>query len=244
MTQLLQNVFRLLPAILQLLGTGILHAQNLDDLIDGGESSKKEASILDDLIEGRSQGYPVRLVRFDSPEDAIGYIWVRAEAVLLEPLQMSLFDTGERKGNTGLGVTLAQLKALCGDDKVGTPLLRDSYGEDGFELGHFEGRSRRVSSGGYRGLRMCLSRYRPPRPLRVRLLKQRPALVLGEGFGGRVIGCSGPFRVNTEWWRSRREELDGGSIRDIYDVQLLGGVTYRVAYCYPQQTWWALGWYD
>ena len=54
-----------------MLGTGILHAQNLDDLIDGPESAKKGASILDDLIEGKSQGYPVRLVRFDSPEDAI-----------------------------------------------------------------------------------------------------------------------------------------------------------------------------
>jgi hypothetical protein len=70
-SQFLKNEFRLLSAILLLLGTGILHAQNLDDLIDGPESSKKETSILDDLIEGKSQGYPVRLVRFDSPEDAI-----------------------------------------------------------------------------------------------------------------------------------------------------------------------------
>ncbi|MBT6956858.1 MAG: hypothetical protein HN996_00405, partial [Opitutae bacterium] len=61
----------LLSAILLLLGTGILNAQNLDDLINGTKSSKKESSILDELIEGNSQGYAVRLVRFDSPEDNI-----------------------------------------------------------------------------------------------------------------------------------------------------------------------------
>ena len=70
MTQLLQNAFQLLPAVLLLLGTGILHAQNLDDLIDGGESSKKETSILDDLIEGKSQGYPVRHTSLPLPEVA------------------------------------------------------------------------------------------------------------------------------------------------------------------------------
>ncbi|MBT3467855.1 MAG: hypothetical protein HN467_00885 [Opitutae bacterium] len=66
-----QNIFVLLSAILLLLGTGILNAQNLDDLINGTKSSKKESSILDELIEGNSQGYAVRLVRFDSPEDNI-----------------------------------------------------------------------------------------------------------------------------------------------------------------------------
>ena len=127
---------------------------------------------------------------------------------------------------------------------MGAPVLANSYGEDAFEVGQYGGRNRRLVTHISPGLAMCLSRYRPPRPLKVRLAERRPVLILGKGFGGRVVSCSGPFRANTEWWCTDRRELDSGSIRDIYDVQLSGGMSYRVAYCYPPGTWWALGWYD
>ena len=141
-------------------------------------------------------------------------------------------------------MTLAQLRALCGDDMVGMPALRDSYEEDSFDVCEFGVRAQVAEQGLKSSLSMGLRRYRPPRSLRVRLVGQYPAMVMGDGFGGRVTVCRGPFRANTEWWHPRHSELDDGSIRDIYDVRLSCGVMYRLAHCYPQDTWWALGWYD
>ena len=168
---------------------------------------------------------------------------VEADAVEVEPVQLSLFGTGPGVGSE-LGVTLAQLRALCGEGQVGRPNLKDSHEEDDFEISEFGRRPRRDQRQARRSLTVGLRRYRPPLPLRVRVVGLYPRVVIGKGFGGRVVACHGPFRTHGQWWHPRREEHNEDILRDIYDVRLASGVMYRLAHCYPRDTWWALGWYD
>src|SRR5262249_59714184 len=73
--------------------------------------------------------------------------------------------------------------------------------------------------------RLVVRVLRPPRPVDVFTERDAPAFVRGPGFGGRVVGVAGPWRLAGEWWSERP------LARDYYDLELSDGGVYR---CYRE----------
>lgn len=70
---------------------------------------------------------------------------------------------------------------------------------------------------------MALHVYRPPRQAEVALGDGGLLEVRAGGVRGRVVACSGPWRVAGEWWAEPYAH-------DGYDVELEDGGLYLVAY--------------
>jgi hypothetical protein len=73
--------------------------------------------------------------------------------------------------------------------------------------------------------RLVVRVLRPPRPIDVFTERDVPAFVRGPGFGGRVVGAAGPWRLAGEWWSERP------LARDYWDFELSDGGVYR---CYRE----------
>jgi protein ImuB len=152
-----------------------------------------------------------------------------------------------------LATTLAQLTALCGPDRVGAPAPVDTHRPGAAAVVVFSpdpAPSRggpvspdpALSRGGppvSASCRLVVRVLRPPRPVDVFTERDAPTFVRGPGFGGRVVGAAGPWRLAGEWWSPRP------LARDYYDLELSDGGVYR---CYRELSdggrWLVDGVYD
>ena len=136
-----------------------------------------------------------------------------------------------------LELTLARLKAIAGEDRVGSPELIDTHRPDAFRMTGL-GRSRPDPDPAPPPGRaqLALRIFRPPRPARVTLAAGQPSLVDAHGIRGRIVDIAGPWRTSGDWWTS-----DPWS-RDEWDIALSDGVLYRL-YCGPSG-WFLEGSYD
>jgi len=138
-----------------------------------------------------------------------------------------------------LELTLARIKAIVGDERVGSPELLDSHRPGAFRMMNF-GRARPP---GGAPARMCLALrlFRPPRAARVAIHAGRPGFVAAAGVHGKVMELAGPWRTSGDWWTS-----DPWS-RDEWDIALSDGALYRIycdrLYC-ERRSWFVEGSYD
>ncbi len=107
-----------------------------------------------------------------------------------------------------LEVTLARLRALVGEGRVGRPQLRDAHKPDSYSMETFTapaptGRAAATEpSVDAREERraFALRRLRPPVPLSMRLAQGRPQLFFWQGTRFEVIAAHGPWRQSGDWW--------------------------------------------
>ena len=108
------------------------------------------------------------------PQAAVVALTLRAEAGQTSKVQLGLF-TPQTPEPSRLDVTLARLRALVGEDRVGSPVLEDTHRTDGFRM---EGFAVQDANGSHptqaelgwsthKGQRMALRRVRPARAVRV-----------------------------------------------------------------------------
>ena len=139
-----------------------------------------------------------------------------------------------------LELTLARIRMVVGDGRVGAPELLDTHRPDAFRMAEFAaaaGQAKARPDG--RTLiqaRLALRRFRPPRPARVAMAGGKPGFVTADGIRGRVLDLAGPWRTSGDWWTA-----DPWS-RDEWDMALSDGALYRV-YCEPKG-WFVEGNYD
>jgi protein ImuB len=152
-----------------------------------------------------------------TPSAVIG-ISLRAQPCSAESQQFQLFETAVRDPNRFFE-TIGRLNALLGPERVGTPVLRDSFKPDDFALEPITANSS-VPSGPKqttafsnaaplaRGL--LLRRFRPPLPTTVKLHEGQPANIRNARFNAAVVHSTGPFRLSGQWWETlwSREEWD------------------------------------
>ncbi|MEO6036039.1 MAG: DNA polymerase Y family protein [Verrucomicrobiota bacterium] len=141
--------------------------------------------------------------------------------------QFGLFETALRDPNH-FYETLAQLTSVVGQNRVGTPVLSDTFRPDTFQMApvNFE-TDRSVdseNSSAPRAMGLPLRRFRPPLPATVELRANQPALLRSEKFIGPIAKANGPFRLSGNWW----EEKQLWS-RDEWDVETSGGELYRLS---------------
>jgi protein ImuB len=155
-----------------------------------------------------------------------------------------------------LATVLARLTSLVGADNVGSPRVGHAHRPDAFTLESFvasdpegihEGRGV-AGAPGPGALNpssrdsiptLALRRLRPPRPVEVEVIGDRPALVnLSPTVALRVVACTGPWRGSGEWWDAH------AWARDEWDVALTDHTLCRLAYDRVVGAWFLDGAYD
>lgn len=170
-------------------------------------------------------------------------------------------------------VVLARLAAMYGPDRVGTLAPRNSYLPGAVQLGPFNprhsmptGEERREScinrsrwSNALKNgsgpdfvpmkkiARLAIRAIRPPRAVEVLCGRGAPEFVRGDGFGGRVISCAGPWRIAdaAAFDTANVDDKGGpGPARDYYDAALEDGGVYRFFRDLRSGEWYVDGLYD
>ncbi len=98
-----------------------------------------------------------------------------------------------------LDVTLARLKALVGDDRVGSPGLEDTHEPGRFRMEGFAVTIKSTPAVHERP-RMSLRRMRPPTPVRVTLHAMQPAMFRDECSRYEITAAYGPWKTSGCWW--------------------------------------------
>jgi len=144
------------------------------------------------------------------PQSAIAALTIEAAAGHASTVQLGLFMP-QLPETSRLDVTLARLKALVGEDRVGSPVLEDTHCGDAFRMEAFA-----IGTPGSvlteRKPRIALRRLRPPHPVHVRCSNQRP-VAFHDGHQSYSIAVAyGPWRTSGCWWSA------GDWDRDEWDV--------------------------
>jgi protein ImuB len=159
-------------------------------------------------------------------------------------LWMSVNPVKPRAAQTGLYIpiapepvklelTLARIRAIVGEDRIGSPELLNTHRPDAFRLTSLH---HAVSPVRPAPARLALRIFRPPRPAQVTLASGQPGFIAAPGIRGKVLEFAGPWRTSGDWWTT-----DPWS-RDDWDIALSDGALYRL-YCNPRG-WFVEGSYD
>jgi protein ImuB len=154
---------------------------------------------------------------FKSEHSIVG-VSLEAEAVRPLPQQFGLFETSLRNPNQ-LYETLARLTALLGSDRVGTPVLEETYRPDTFRLEPFVWELNQTTPANEIGGGAALRRFRPPRTISMLIENNQPVHFGSNEINGAIARTTGPYAASGNWWDdktwSRREwdaEIETGFI--------------------------------
>ena len=150
--------------------------------------------------------------------------------------QFGLFETALRDP-AQLRETLAQLSALVGSERMGTPVLEDTHRADAFRMEPFRWELPEPASGELAALpAKALRRFRENIAALVLVAESRPAHLRSAEVQGRVVESDGPYRSSGEWWDRASWQ------RAEWDVELEDGAVCR---CHAEGERWQLdGFYD
>ena len=114
-----------------------------------------------------------------------------------------------------LELTLARIRGIAGDDRVGSAELLDTHAPSDFRMCTFRPYAKAAKKNDRpRTQRTTLRIFRPPLAAKVRMQNEVPALVIFRGKSHRVTAAAGPWRNNGGWWTPEPWT------RDEWDVQL------------------------
>jgi protein ImuB len=156
------------------------------------------------------------------PRAAVMALRLTAEAGPSSKVQLGLF-TPQMPEPSRLDVTLARLKALVGEDRVGAPALQDTHQAGSFRMEEFSLAGGKAAPAGAPSFaqfdrakggkpqnsttsptqvrpRMALRRVRPPMPVRVVLHALKPAAFRDAENRFEVVAAYGPWRSSGCWW--------------------------------------------
>jgi protein ImuB len=151
---------------------------------------------------------------------------------------------------------MARLTALCGDGRVGAPVLLDTHDGRQCAIKPFRAPPETMRAGGAAAVAEVapdertvpaaphLRRLRLPIAARVTTAHGVPARVVMSshaGTGGDVRACAGPWRTSGAWWDLQKT---GAWDRDEWDVELTDGAVYRLVRHRGTGTWEIDGIFD
>lgn len=170
------------------------------------------------------------------PSAPVVYVHLEAKPVKPRAAQSGLYVPVAPEP-VKLELTLARIKALVGEEKVGSPELLDTHRPGAFRIRNAGDLAAGKHTGGKTtGVTVALRVFRPPRAARVAIASGRPSFIAAEGVRGRVLELAGPWRTSGDWWTVDPWE------RDEWDIALSDGALYRI-YCAPPG-WFVEGSYD
>jgi protein ImuB len=143
------------------------------------------------------------------PGSAVLALTIAAEAGHAGTVQLGLF-LPQLPEPSRLDVTLARLKALVGEDRVGSPVLEDTHRRDAFRMEGFAVGTQ-DSAVTDRTPRIALRRLRPPHPVKVFCSDQKPVAFHDGRQSYSIAVAYGPWRTSGCWWAAgdwNRDEWD------------------------------------
>ena len=136
-----------------------------------------------------------------------------------------------------LELTLARLKAVVGEENVGSAEIIDTHRPDAFSVIPFGRRLRESTQRNSINLRLTLRLFRPPFDATVQLHNQIPTWIAFHGRHGSIATASGPWHTSGDWWRPTMWD------REEWDVEV-ADMLYRIYYDVHLDRWYAQGVYD
>ena len=133
-----------------------------------------------------------------------------------------------------LGRTLAELEALCGGDRIGSPRVADHHHPGAFQIVPFQPGTAHTPHQSTRPLagNLAIRALRPPLDASVRVCQGLPEHVRSAIANGRVLQVAGPWRTTGGWW-SREDHF----AFDSYDVQTADGTVSRLRFDHLRKHW-------
>jgi len=135
-----------------------------------------------------------------------------------------------------LHTLLERLRALAGQDRVGSPEILDTHRPDAYRLRACAfAQSEPVEEAPVK-VRLAFRYFRPPLAARVVMEKGRVVRIVSARVSGEVARAAGPWRSSGEWWSEAVWD------RDEWDVVLADQTVHRI-YLSAKQ-WFVDGSYD
>jgi protein ImuB len=132
------------------------------------------------------------------PQAAVVTLSLSAEPGQSSKVQLGLF-TPQIPEPSRLDVTLARLKTLVGNERVGSPVLEDTYQPGRFHIESFAVNAK-VFERKPEPPRLALRRMRPPIAVGVILDAMRPIAFLNAEKHYEIVDAYGPWKTSGCWW--------------------------------------------
>jgi protein ImuB len=141
------------------------------------------------------------------PQAAIVAVTLLAEPGSTSKVQLGLFSP-QLPEPMRLDVTLARIRALVGDECVGSPVLRDTNQPDGFRVEPFKVPSVHRSSSVAVTSSAAMRQLRPPERASVTLRDRQPASLIFRDCRYEVEQAYGPWLAEGDWWNHQTWALE------------------------------------
>jgi protein ImuB len=141
------------------------------------------------------------------PQAAIVAVTLTAEPGSTSKVQLGLFSP-QLPEPMRLDVTLARIRAVVGDECVGSPVLRNAHRPDSFQIEPFK-----VPAGGSSGHTAvsppaAMRQLRPPERVSVTLRNRQPAFFVFRNCRYEVEHIYGPWLAEGDWWNRNTWALE------------------------------------
>lgn len=167
--------------------------------LDGGHMHQ---CVIQPALPSSDRKFLLKLLQLEiaahPPQAAVVSLTLTAEAGQSSKVQLGLFAP-QTPEPSRLDVTLARLKALVGEDRVGSPVLEDTHKAGCFRMEGFSVGGK-ASAAMAEPPRMALRRMRPPVPVQVALRAAQPAAFRDSANRFEVTAAYGPWRSSGCWW--------------------------------------------
>ena len=137
------------------------------------------------------------------PNAAILSVRLTAESGNPSKVQLGLFSPQLPEASR-LDVTLARIRAIVGEDCVGSPLLTDTHRPDSFQMKPFEVVAPSHTAPTGHLLKAAMRQIRPAENITVTTSNQRPILFFFRAQRYDVEETYGPWIASGDWWNQTR----------------------------------------
>jgi protein ImuB len=165
------------------------------------------------------------------PAEPVVHVWMAMNPVKPQAAQSGLYVLAAPEP-VKLELTLARIRGIVGEGRVGYAEVLDTHRPDAWRLC----RPSACRHAGHGPALQGFRRFRPARVASVVLSSGQPGFVAADGVRGKVLEYAGPWRTSGDWWT-----VDPWQ-RDEWDVALSDGALYRI-FCAPRG-WFVEGSYD
>ena len=237
-------LFILSPMLETLLRQAICHAYALRSVTITLELEKAAPHCLEvrPAIPVQTKDLLLKLLNLklqaDPPQAGILAVTLDAEAAIPQVAQRGLFQAQFPEPDK-LDLLIARLKAIVGEENVGSPALLNSFRDDEFVMAPFQPSAGRNAQGPTIAPRPALRRFRPAQQAKVICRDTVPHLLFWRGERMELQSLSGPWQSSGYWWDGRRWEADEWDAVVSQPSQAL-----RLRHEAEPGTWFVAGQYD
>jgi protein ImuB len=174
------------------------------------EGSQIHECVLRPAVPSADRKFLLKLLQLEiaahPPQAAVMTLELAAEAGHSSTVQLGLFAP-QTPEPSRLDVTLARLKAIVGEDRVGSPVLEDTYRAGSFRMERFVAGDN-ASPGEPKGPRMALRRMRPSVPVCVAMHAMKPGSFRDGDNRFEVTAAYGPWKTSGCWWSMEEWDVE------------------------------------